>query len=510
MYHQVAVMRFDTSQHMRLSQQMKLAPRMIQSMEILQMPMLALQERIEQELESNVALEQSDVREDAPPTTSEDDGGDDRIGERELVVGDDQTGNAEDWERLREFESSYGDQIEYGSSRYREDGERDRKMDAMANLAARGESLTERLLHDWSLAEIPPDIARAGAVIIEAINRDGMLASDLATIAEQNRDVPGLELTPDLLDRALTEVQRRLDPPGIAARNPRECALLQIDALEANDEDLDHDWDTVRDLIEHHFEDLLENRLPRIVQSSGSISMAQIHDAMALMKRVTLSPGRDLVDEPVMPIIPDVIVEFDEELNEYTARLNGDVIPPLRISKKYKTMAADRAVDRETRDFVSKNVQSAQWLIESIGQRSNTLLRVVKVVLVRQRDWFDLGPQALKPLPMIDVADQLGIHVATVSRAVSDKWMQTPRGLVPLRRFFSGGTATASGKEMSWEAVKATLKEIIDAEDRTKPFSDEALAQELKKRGIDIARRTVVKYRQQLGIGSARKRKVFT
>jgi RNA polymerase sigma-54 factor len=180
----------------------------------------------------------------------------------------------------------------------------------------------------------------------------------------------------------------------------------------------------------------------------------------------------------------------------------------LRISPRYEEMAKDRSVDATTREFVSNNVRQATWLIESINQRRNTLLRVVNVVLARQRDYFDHGPQHLKPLPMIEVADQLGVHVATVSRAVSDKWMQTPRGLVPLRKFFSGGTETQSGESMSWDAVKARLREIVDSEDKARPLSDEALVEELKKRGIEIARRTVVKYRQQLDIPPARRRKV--
>lgn len=154
-------------------------------------------------------------------------------------------------------------------------------------------------------------------------------------------------------------------------------------------------------------------------------------------------------------------------------------------------------------------MRKGYWLIDAINQRRHTLLRVVNVVLARQREYFDQGSRFLKPLPMIDVAELLGIHVGTVSRAVADKWMQTPRGLVPLRRFFSGGTETESGRDMSWEAVKATLQEIVNQEDKAKPLSDEALAGELKKRGIDIARRTVVKYRQQLDIPPARHRREY-
>ena len=172
-------------------------------------------------------------------------------------------------------------------------------------------------------------------------------------------------------------------------------------------------------------------------------------------------------------------------------------------------MSRDREVDRSTREFVTRNVRNAHWLIDSINQRKTTLLRVVNVVLSRQRDFLDHGPRHLKPLPMIEVADQLGIHVGTVSRAVADKWLQTPRGVVPLRMFFTGGTETESGENLSWGAIKAKLKEIVDAEDKTQPMSDSALAAALKDTGIDIARRTVVKYRQQLGIPPARRRKVY-
>jgi RNA polymerase sigma-54 factor len=230
---------------------------------------------------------------------------------------------------------------------------------------------------------------------------------------------------------------------------------------------------------------------------------------MTLMRKLNLSPGRDIVDEEVPPIIPDAVVEYDEELDQYVATLTDGFLPSLSISPMYQKMAKDRAQDKSTREFISNNVRNAQWLIDSLNQRQSTLMRVINVVLARQREYFDSGPQFLKPLPMVDVADQLGIHVGTVSRAVAEKWLQTPRGLVPLRKFFSGGTATESGRDMSWEAVKATLQEIIDAEDKSKPFSDEALAQALKAKGIDIARRTVVKYRQQLGIPPARRRKVY-
>ncbi|MHC4946659.1 MAG: RNA polymerase factor sigma-54 [Planctomycetota bacterium] len=507
-------MRFETSQHIQMSQQMKLAPRMIQSMEILQMPMLALQERIEQELESNIALEQTEpgTELEGLKTEREDDRREETQGERELVVGQDTPDGSEDFERLSAFESQYREAFdnEYSSARFassRYKGERDRKMDAMANIAARGESITEQLLAQWTFAEVEPDVAVAGTRLIDYIDDDGLLSTDLETIADQTRHHPDGETTVEQLEEALGQVQAWLDPPGIGARTSREAVLIQIDRHEPFDGNEDT-WADARLIIEQHFDDLLENRLPRIAQRS-SLPLDRIKTAKELLSRLKPHPGRELVRENVPPIIPDVVVDYDEQEEAYVAALSHGLLPTLRINSQYQGMARDRAQDRETRDFAGRSVRNATWLIEAIGQRNSTLLRVVNVVLARQREFFDHGPQHLKPLPMIEVADQLGIHVGTVSRAVAGKWMQTPRGLVPLRKFFSGGTETESGESMSWDAVKATLKEVIDGEDKSKPFSDEALAAELKERGIDIARRTVVKYRQQLGIPPARRRKEY-
>lgn len=516
-------MRFDTSQHMRLGQQMKLAPHMIQSMEILQMPMMALQERIDQELESNIALEQIEPGDDAVTTSSETEEAEEveRLARRELVVGDQAKREGDDWERLSTLESSYGDAFEntYSSGTIpsrRLSGERDRKLDAMANVAARGETLIEQLQRQWSFTEVDPAIKAVGQRLLNYVNDDGLLGADLPTILEQNRNVPGVTLTLPLLETALREIQQQLDPPGVGARDHRECMLIQIDRMQAEpalmplngEAGAAASWPDVRLLIREHYDDLLQNRLPRIAQRTGW-EMPRIHAAIALMRKLNLNPGRELIEDEPPPILPDAIVEYDEQADAYIARLSDGTLPRLRISQHYEQMAKDRKLDKPTREFVSGNVRSAAWLIDAIEQRKSTLLRVINVVLARQREFFDHGPQHLKPLPMIEVADQLGVHVATVSRAVADKWIATPRGTFPLRKFFSGGTETDSGRDMSWDAVKATLKEIVDHEDKSKPFNDDELAAELKKQGIEIARRTVVKYRQQLDIPPARRRKVY-
>ncbi|MEI6273078.1 MAG: RNA polymerase sigma-54 factor, partial [Phycisphaerae bacterium] len=250
----------------------------------------------------------------------------------------------------------------------------------------------------------------------------------------------------------------------------------------------------------------LENRLPKIAARSG-MNVERIEAAKERLRRLTISPGRDLIDETERPIVPDVMVEFDAEQDRYVAAICDGSVPPLRVSPRYSLMVEQDATDTATKKFVQDGIRSASWLIDAITQRKNTLLKVVDIVLEKQREWFDEGSGHLRPLPMMDVADRIGVHVATVSRAVAGKWMQTPRGLVELRKFFTGGTENADGESVSWEAVRTVLQEIVDAEDKTRPLSDEAITTQLRERGITIARRTVVKYREQMGIQPARRRR---
>ncbi|MCK4873973.1 MAG: RNA polymerase factor sigma-54 [Phycisphaerales bacterium] len=519
-------MRFETSQHMKLGQHMKLAPRMIQSMEILQLPMLALQERIEQELASNIALEIAEPTDDDP--TDRSGKGDDAVdvAERELVVSDESQGHSDDFARLESFESTYTEASdnEFSSSDLRPDaweksdwsrrvssrlsGERDKKQDAMANAEARPASLTDQLLEQWMLSEYDEPTTRAGKLLISHIDEDGYVRTDLATIADHAPRDDDEPITVELLEETLVKVQRFLEPPGLAARTIVECLLLQLDPIEANDPDLDVNYDLIRTLIEHHLDDLAQNRLPTVAQKTGT-SIDEIKTAMTYMRALSLSPARSLVPVNSARIIPDAIIEYDEEQDRYVAALCDGTVPNLRISKVYEDMARDKAVDKKAREFITTNLRNARWLVEAVDQRSSTLMRVIRVVLEAQRDFFDFGPQHLRPLPMTQVADQLGVHVATISRAVSDKWVQTPRGVLALRQFFSGGMETQSGGDKSWEAVKAILGEIIDGEDKDAPFSDDALKKQLSERGIDLARRTVAKYRVQLGIPTARRRKQY-
>jgi RNA polymerase sigma-54 factor len=514
--------RFEASQQMKLGQQMKLAPRMIQSMEILQMPILALAERIEQELESNIALETYEPGGDAEDIRREREEieRNSREGERELRV--DEAGGADDFERLasyqqenpeaveNEFSASRTDSAastyEPGTySRARMDGERDAKMDAMANAPARTGSLTDQLLEQWAFADVPDDIRSAGKAIIENIDANGYLSAPLEMILESSARENG-SITPERLEQALAAVQLDLDPPGVGARDVRECLTLQVDALRAAEPG--EDWTLVSRIIEDHLEDLTHNRIPKIAQATGE-PVERIREAIEHMRRLALHPGRLLVSESPPTIIPDAIVEFDDELDDYIVYLTDGRLPNLRLNREYARMSKDRSLAKNDRDFIKTNLSNAQWLIDALNQRRQTLLRVLKVVVAAQREVFEQGLEAVRPLPMTQVADQLGIHVATVSRAVAGKHLQSPRGVIPIRSLFTGGTQTESGEEVSWQAIKAALRDIVDTEDKARPLSDEAIVRALKGRGIEIARRTVAKYRGQLEIPPARLRKQF-
>ncbi len=479
---------------------MRLAPRIIQAMEILQLPMLALQERIDAELQSNPVLELQDpgVDPEAPPEKEEP--AEDR-GERDLVV-DDDNGNSKDFERLAAFTDEYGAESITDDApaprRASYQGERDRKLDAMANTPAHGESLDEHLLRQWAFVDGLPAVRAAGRLIITHLDEDGYLRLSFEDLLSRSNDSLGL----DDLRRALPLVQQ-LEPAGVAARSLEECLTLQL-RLEA---DAGRDVRLETELVSRFLRDIEMNRLPQIARRLDR-SLEQIKDAIDNISHLNPRPGL-LIGQRAAPIIvPDIIVEVDD-VGEPVVRMADGNTPRLHISRGYRRLVRDRGADREARQFVRKNIRSAQWLISAIQQRRHTVRRVAEEVFKVQRDFLETGPEALKPLPMVDVAGKVGVHVATVSRAVAGKYVQTPRGIFPLRMFFSGGTRTDEGEEMAWDAVKVKLKEIVDAEDKTAPLNDDRLAAALREQGLKIARRTVAKYRKLLDIPPARKRRQY-
>jgi len=501
---------------MRMDQRMKLDPRMIQSMEILQMPMPALEERIEQELASNPTLELAEAGDSAQDLKQEREQAkrDDQEGERPLVVQEDKDGkhSADDFERLSNISEQYGDSwdanMSEGSSSFARQrvassaGERDAKQDAMANTQARTASLYDQLIAQWHLTDAPETLLELGDYLIGQVDADGYLRATDEDLLKQAPE----DTTPDLLSQAIDRLQLTLEPPGLAARDLRGCLLLQIDAKSAEEPDLDLTLE--RQLVDGHLKDIEQNRYPKIAKSLG-LEIDQIKQAVLHLRQFHPHPGRLLASDEVRSITPDAVIEYDDEQDAYTARLTNGMLPPLTISREYQDMAKDKGQDKKTRDFVMKNLSSARWLIDAIQQRNNTLLRVIGVVVQAQRDYFDQGAQALRPLPMTQVADQMGVHVATVSRAVSEKYLQTPRGILPLRMFFSGGTESEGGEQMAWGAIQAKLQQIVDGEDKTKPMTDDQLVEALKEQGIEIARRTVAKYRKVQNIPPARQRREY-
>ena len=478
---------------------MKLAPRMIQSMEILQLPILALEERIEQELEINPVLEVRDGAadgdapqakvEEAPTTTEEN---------RDLTISEDKD-KAEDFQRLDNVASAWDDYFSRGqrSGFRRGSGERDRKLDAMMNTPARDVNLHEYLTFQMILTEAEGPVRDACEGIIAFLGEDGYLRSSLEEVIEASPDDPKPSI--EDAEEALRIVQS-LDPPGVGARDLRECLLLQL-AARSSEPSLEEA------LVRDHLKDIEQNRYP-VIAKALNCTLDEVKDAVAKVAKLSPRPGGAIGGEIVPYISPDVVVEYDGEQDDYTVRLTNGHSTSLYISGLYRRMLRSGRLDENTRGFIQDNIRSARWLIESIEQRRNTLFRVVSAVMSHQRDFLENGPKHLRPLPMSLIADELGIHRGTVSRAASEKHVQTPRGIVPLRAFFSGGT-DSDGGGVSWDGIKAKIQEIIGKEDKRKPLSDDEIVKKLADEGITLARRTVTKYRKTLGVASMRRRKEF-
>jgi RNA polymerase sigma-54 factor len=302
-----------------------------------------------------------------------------------------------------------------------------------------------------------------------------------------------------LAERALALVQK-LDPPGVGARDLRECLLLQLVPGVPY-------YEQLKVLISNHLEDLEYNRLPIISRRTG-FPIELIQELLVELRRLKPKPGAEFHDIAVPPVTPDVFVEPDES-GRYRVRLEDSRTPSLFISPYYRKLFQSGEANDETREYIKRKISSAQWLIDSIQQRRSTLTKVAQAIVDHQQEFLNKGPEAIEPLKMQQIADKVGVHVTTVSRAVDDKWIQTPRGIFPLKRFFCGGTISAAGEEVAWDAVRLKLQEVVDNEDKQHPLSDDQLVQQLAAHGITVARRTVTKYRKAMGILSSRQRRAW-
>ncbi|MFB0554124.1 MAG: RNA polymerase factor sigma-54 [Phycisphaerae bacterium] len=490
-------MKLEMRGQMRMEQRMKLAPHMIQSMEILQLPILALQERIEQELNSNPVLEMVEPGNPEDTDFAEQQPQED-INEKDLVVNTD-TNKVGDFERLESLGDGFRDYMnEAGPLRTRiYSDEPDKKLEAIKNTAAPPQSLHEHLAEQWRMVDAEPAVKKAGDMIIDYIDDRGYLTVRLEQLHNKDRG----DFTIDDLKEALELVQK-LEPAGVGARDLRECLLIQ---MAQSSEDMSFE----SRLIAGHMDALLENRLPDIAKKMNC-GIDAINRAIARLSKLDTSPGLQVGRDRNHPITPDVIVESSDNSDEYSVQLADYDLPRLRVNDYYAKMAKDEVVSEKTRNFLQNNLRSAQWIIDAIEQRKNTLLRVTKAVVKFQRDFFEKGQLYLRPLPMSKIAKDVGVHLATVSRAVAGKYIQCPWGILPLRKFFSGGTEDINGTGLSWEAIRGKLQQIIDAEDKSKPLNDEQIRKKLAELGIKkLARRTVAKYRKLLNIPAARFRKKY-
>jgi RNA polymerase sigma-54 factor len=488
-----------------MEQKMILAPRMIQSMEILQLPIMALQERIEQELQENPVLE---LKEEAEDASTKEESEENEIlneeerpeSENELVIEDDD--KELDFDRLEALSRDW-DHFNEGHrpSRNGIDEEGDKKHDAMQNMPSRPESLQEYLSHQLAFLDATPEQLKLLQFLITHLDERGYLTVSLEEIAKSYEQAEAsrgqqVAVTSAQWEEALKMVQK-LEPPGVGARNLEECLLLQLTPETPH-------RDVVRALIPH-LEDIRHNRLP-VIQRRTGFDLKVIQEAKEILKHLNPNPGSQFSVDNIPYVVPDIAVERAEG-GDYEVRLLDDWTPSIYISRKYMEMYRDKRQDPKAREYLKRKIQAAQWLMESIEQRRSTLEKVTRAIIRHQRSFLDKGPEFIEPLKMQQIADQVGVHVTTVSRAVDDKWVQTPRGIFPLKRFFGGGTQTATGEEVAWETIKQKLLEIIDKEDKSNPLSDEDLVAKLNEAGYPVARRTVTKYRKMLNIPSSRQRK---
>ncbi|MCP4192995.1 MAG: RNA polymerase factor sigma-54 [Planctomycetaceae bacterium] len=491
-------MRLSLGLEQKLVQKQVLAPRMIQSMEILQLPVLALEERIEQEMNENPMLETREQDPDSPEEPVERENPDAPAdSEKELVV-DENKDNKDDFERLiemdREFPDAFDDSPRRSANRMEEMASR--KHDAMANIAARAETLQHYLEMQLGEMDLQDKLLEMAERVVTSLDTNGYLTTNLDDLLPPDAD----EETRLLARRAL-EVVQALEPKGVGARDLRECLLLQLQPRMPM-------YEEVKTLISGHLEDLRDNRLPAIQRKTG-YSIQRIQAAWDELKKLNPKPGADFTSTIAPTVTPDVFLERQDD-GTYKVYLEEGHTPSLRISNYYRQRLMNGEATPEEREFIKRKINAAQWLIESIEQRRNTLTRVSQAIVDHQTRFIEDGTDALEPLKMQQIADKVGVHVTTVSRAVDDKWIQTSRGIFPLKRFFVGGTKSDDGEDVAWDAIRIKLQEVIDQEDKTKPYSDDELVRQLKKHGLNVARRTITKYRRKMSIPSSRQRRDWT
>ncbi len=461
-------------QELRLQQ--RLAPQLIQSLHLLQLPALDLEQVVREELETNPLLEE--VQEMDQEQRLEEPSSEKTETETDLPA-DEFT--AEDW-------SSYFNDSYEGSGNYRQ--QRDDSAEFFERVPVYHETLSDDLNDQLRLIVDSTAEQQIGEYIIGNIDEDGFLTASIDEMATV------LEVPEEDVENVLAKVQT-LDPPGIGARDLREALLLQL-----RDKGLeDH---PAYGVIDCCFEELMHKRTKEIMRKL-KIDREDIAEALEVVQKLSPKPAGLTHGDSERTIIPDLIVERVDD--DYVVMLNDRSIPSLRVSPNYRNLL-DSDGSEDAKKYVVDRLNSAKWLIKSIEQRRGTMLKVMNSIVSHQRDFFDNGIAHLKPMVLQEVADEIGMHVSTVSRVSNGKYVQTPHGILELKFFFDGKLGVSDGEDMSAKAVKDRIRRMIDDENKAKPLSDQAIANALTEEdGIDIARRTVAKYRDQMRIPPARMRK---
>lgn len=484
-------MRPGLGQHTQLKQELKINPRLYQAMDLLYMPLLDLQNHLKQELLNNPFLDMIE-----PDEEDEEDGTEQQEEPNPETEAEKEEKGEIDWEEilLDGFDAG-GRREEHEEREYYEPVTVDTR------------DLADHLRDQVSLLDLNGRQMYLADEFIGNINEDGYLACGLEKIVEGVNE--SVTKVAEELDREIDPytdgeaeemlgIVQSLDPPGVGARDLRECLMLQL-----REAGLEHSvpFRLVRDC----FDELIAHRWSEISKRFG-ISPVDVQKAADEIAKLDPKPGLVYSDASDNYIIPDLIV--DKIDGKYHVFLNDANLPRLKLSKAYQEIARDKKkFDGENKEFISNKLNSANWMIQAIEQRRQTMLKVMNYIVERQREFFEKGVQFLKPLTLREVAEVISMHESTVSRVTNEKFVQTPRGVLPLKFFFSSGLSTTDGEDVSARGIKAQIQKLVADEDAKHPLTDQAIVNILKETGVQIARRTVAKYRDQLGVLSARMRK---
>src|SRR5216110_385014 len=459
------------SQHLALQQ--ILAPQLQQSLLILQTPLLELRNLVQQEMEINPVLEELP---DEPSSDAQ--------GEAEPSDGDN---FKDEFEKLATLDEEWRDYMAQsansGADGFRRSREAKDKRQFFFDSIALQETLQQNLLGQLNQSALDASDRKAAELIIGNIDDNGFLQSTPEEMA-LNAGIPKEDF-----ERMLALI-RSFYPPGVGARDLRECLLIQLER-DGKQNSLEYK------IISEHMEDLGKRRFPEIARRMG-MSVEKVQECANDIARLNPRPGQIFTTAPPNYVLPDVTVEKMD--GEYQVILNGEQIPHLRISNTYKDIMAQGNNGSEVKDYIRDKIRSGKFLIRSIHQRQQTISNIAHQIVSRQQDFFEHGSSHLKPMTMKEIADAVGVHETTVSRAVSGKYMATPWGVFEMKYFFTSGYQTASGEAMSNTSVKDVILDLVKNENGNAPLSDMEIVEILRERGIPIARRTVAKYRTELNI----------